>query len=210
VRLLVIAKEPVPGRVKTRLTPPYSPAEAAALAHAALADTLDAVVEACRGRRIRPVVVLDGRPGPWLPPGVEVVEQAGGPFDERLAAAFDAAAGEPALLIGMDTPQVRPDVLAGACEALAGPADAVFGRAVDGGWWALGLRRPGGALLRGIPTSTPHTGAAQRARLHAQALTVVDLPELRDVDTAADVEPVARLAPGTRFAALASRQTAGR
>ena len=68
--LLVIAKEPRPGRVKTRLTPPFTPEEAAALAEAALADTLDAVARTPAERR---VLVLDGTPGPWLPAGFEVV-----------------------------------------------------------------------------------------------------------------------------------------
>lgn len=63
--LLVIAKEPRPGRVKTRLTPPFSPRQAAALAEAALVDTLLAVAAAPVRRR---VLVLDGTPGPWLPP----------------------------------------------------------------------------------------------------------------------------------------------
>ncbi|MDG4866242.1 glycosyltransferase, partial [Streptomyces sp. T-3] len=67
--LLVIAKEPLPGRVKTRLTPPFTPVEAAELAEAALTDTL-AVVRALPARRR--ILVLDGRPGPWLPPGFEV------------------------------------------------------------------------------------------------------------------------------------------
>ncbi|WP_322754366.1 MULTISPECIES: TIGR04282 family arsenosugar biosynthesis glycosyltransferase [unclassified Frankia] len=202
MRLLVIAKEPVPGKVKTRLTPPYSPAEAAALAAAALADTLDTVVEACRRHGARPLVVLEGRPGAWLPPDVPVIDQVDGPFDERLAAAFDTASGEPALLIGMDTPQVSAGVLVAACQALE-QADAVFGRALDGGWWALGLRHADGCVVRGIPTSTARTGALQHARLRAANLTVAELPALRDVDTAADVEPVASLAPAGRFAAAA-------
>src|SRR4051794_33440895 len=96
--LIVIAKEPVPGRVKTRLTPPYTAAEAAYLAEAALADTLAAVVAAPAGRRI---LALAGRPGRWLPSGVRVVPQRGSGLDERLANAF-ADAGGPAVLIGMD------------------------------------------------------------------------------------------------------------
>ncbi|GFE18349.1 hypothetical protein Sgleb_63960 [Streptomyces glebosus] len=63
--LLVIAKEPVPGRVKTRLTPPYTPQEAAALAEAALADTLHTVLKVPVRRR---VLVLDGVPGPCCRP----------------------------------------------------------------------------------------------------------------------------------------------
>jgi glycosyltransferase A (GT-A) superfamily protein (DUF2064 family) len=184
--LLVIAKQPVPGRVKTRLVPPCTHGQAAALAEAALADTLRTVLMAPARRR---VLVLEGRPGPWLPAGFDVVPQCGGPLDERLAAAFAAVRG-PALLIGMDTPQVTPGLLTVDWQA----ADAVFGPASDGGFWALGLR---------VPMSTPTTGAIQRARLLAAGLRVADLPRLRDVDTAADAVAVARQAPRSRFAARA-------
>jgi glycosyltransferase A (GT-A) superfamily protein (DUF2064 family) len=193
--LLVIAKQPVPGRVKTRLVPPCTHEQAAALAEAALADTLRTVLMAPAARR---VLVLDGEPGPWLPPGFDIVPQCGGPLDERLAAAFAAVRG-PALLIGMDTPQVTPGLMAVDWRA----ADAVFGPAADGGFWALGLREPDPALLRGVPMSTSATGAIQRARLVAAGLRVAELPQLRDVDTAADALAVARDAPQSRFAAQA-------
>ncbi|MEW2129076.1 DUF2064 domain-containing protein [Streptomyces sp. NPDC005435] len=191
--LLVIAKEPRPGRVKTRLTPPFSPAQAAALAEAALADTLRAVAAAPAVRRL---LVLDGRPGPWLPDGFEVVPQCAGGLDERLADAFARCTG-PALLIGMDTPQVTPALLTAdfaGCDALFGPAE-------DGGFWALGLARPDPALLRGVPMSVPETGAAQRERLADAGLRVRDLPRLRDVDTVADARAVAALVPHGAFAA---------
>ena len=193
--LLVIAKQPVPGKVKTRLVPPCTYEEAASLAEAALADTLHAVALAPARRR---VLVLDGQPGPWLPPGFDVVPQCAGLLDERLAAAFGGVDG-PALLVGMDTPQVTPALLTVDWRA----ADAVFGPAEDGGFWALGLRAPDPALLRGVPMSTPVTGAIQRGRLLAAGLRVTDLPRLRDVDTAADVAVVARQAPRSRFAARA-------
>jgi glycosyltransferase A (GT-A) superfamily protein (DUF2064 family) len=193
--LLVIAKQPVPGRVKTRLVPPCTYEQAAALAGAALADTLHTVLTVPARRR---VLVLDGQPGPWLPPGFDIVPQCGGPLDERLAAAFAAVEG-PALLIGMDTPQVTSSLLT---VDWAG-TDAVFGPADDGGFWALGLRTPDPALLRGVPMSTPDTGAVQRERLVAAGLRVAGLPRLRDVDTAADAVAVARSAPRSRFAAQA-------
>lgn len=195
--LLVIAKEPRPGRVKTRLTPPFTPREAASLAEAALVDTLRTVAAAPARRR---VLVLEGAPGPWLPPGFDVVPQSAGGLDERLAAAFAGCEG-PALLIGMDTPQVTREHLTvdfSACDAYFGPAE-------DGGFWALGLAVPDPELLRGVPMSTPTTGAVQRARLVAAGLRVRDLPRLRDVDTARDAESVARAAPGSRFAAQLDR-----
>ena len=193
--LLVIAKQPIPGRVKTRLVPPCTHEQAAALAEAALADTLHTVLTVPARRR---VLVLDGRPGPWLPPGFDVVPQCGGPLDERLAGAFATVRG-PALLIGMDTPQVAPGLLSVDWQA----ADAVFGPAADGGFWALGLRVPDPALLRGVTMSTPDTGAVQLGRLLTAGLRVAHLPRLRDVDTAADAVAVARQAPRSRFAARA-------
>lgn len=193
--LLIIAKQPVPGKVKTRLVPPCTYEQAATLAAAALADTLHTLLLVPARRR---VLVLDGRPGPWLPPGFEIVPQRGGLLDERLAWAFAAARG-PALLVGMDTPQVTPDLLAVDWDG----TDAVFGPAADGGFWALGLRAPDPDLLRGVPMSTARTGAIQRTRLVRAGLRVTDLPQLRDVDTAADALAVAHEAPQSRFAARA-------
>ncbi|MFF0287550.1 DUF2064 domain-containing protein [Streptomyces sp. NPDC005262] len=202
--LLVIAKEPLPGLVKTRLTPPFTPAEAAQLAEAALSDTLRTALSLPARRR---VLVLDGRPGPWLPPGIEVVAQCTGRLDERLAAAFGGCAG-PALLIGMDTPQITAADLAPAFSPDAWDGcDAWFGPADDGGFWALGLAAPAPDLVRGVPMSTPETGAVQRRRLVDAGLTVRDLPPLRDVDTAADAAHVAAAAPHGLFASTLARLT---
>ncbi|WP_328297301.1 MULTISPECIES: DUF2064 domain-containing protein [unclassified Streptomyces] len=194
--LLVIAKAPVAGRVKTRLTTAFTPQQAADLARASLRDTLDAVLATPAGRR---VLVLDGQPGAWIPAGIEVVPQSSGGLDARLAAAF-ALAGGPALLIGMDTPQVTPSLLALGLDFTE--ADAWYGPAEDGGFWALGLAEPDPALLLGVPMSVPETGKVQRRRLTDAGLAVQDLPELCDVDTPADAQQVAAAAPGTRFAAL--------
>ncbi|WP_435059794.1 TIGR04282 family arsenosugar biosynthesis glycosyltransferase [Streptomyces sp. bgisy060] len=200
--LLVIAKQPLPGRVKTRLTPPFTPAEAASLAEAALGDTLAAALEVPADRH---VLVLDGQPGAWLPSGFRLLPQVAGGLDVRLAAAFAAYDG-PALLIGMDTPQVTPAVLA---PALCWEEhDAWFGPASDGGFWALGLASPDPALLLGVPMSRPDTGSVQHARLRAAGLRIGALPVLRDVDTAEDAALVAAEAPDTRFAALHGTLTA--
>jgi rSAM/selenodomain-associated transferase 1 len=191
----VIAKAPRAGRVKTRLCPPCTPHEAAALARAALEDTLAAVAATPAKRR---VVALDGPAGGWLPRGFELVVQRGDGLAERLAGAFDDVGG-PALLVGMDTPQITPALLARGLAPLR-DADAVIGPAQDGGYWAIGLRRPDPRVFDGVPMSVSSTGAAQRARLAALGLRTATLPSLRDVDTIADAHAVAASAPGTRFA----------
>jgi uncharacterized protein len=195
--LMVIAKAPVAGRVKTRLTPPCTPGEAAELAAASLRDTFAAAL-ACR-RASRRVLVLDGAPGAWVPDGFEVLPQRGDGLAERLAAAFaDTAA--PAFLVGMDTPQLGPRLLDDGLAALE-QADAVLGLAADGGYWGIGLRRADARVFRGVPMSAADTGAVQRARLEALGLRTAMLPPLRDVDTIADARAVARAAPRSRFAA---------
>ncbi|WP_267242077.1 TIGR04282 family arsenosugar biosynthesis glycosyltransferase [Streptomyces sp. PR69] len=193
--MLVIAKAPVPGRVKTRLTAQFSAREAAWLAEAALADTLETVRATPAARR---VLVLDGQPGDWLPGGFEVVPQCPGSLDVRLAHAFGQCEG-PALLVGMDTPQITCELLTEGLRAAA--RGACFGPAADGGFWALGLARPAPELLLGVPMSTADTGAVQRERLVRAGLTVGELPVLRDVDTPHDAWLVAAEAPWTRFAA---------
>lgn len=204
VTAVVLAKAPVAGRVKTRLTPQYTPDQAAELARAALTDTI-AAVDAWRTSAA--VCALDGEPGDWLPASWTVLPQRAGDLGDRIAGALDdafAVGGGPVLLVGMDTPQLCPAHLAAAASALES-ADAVLGPAADGGWWLLGLRRPDAALVTGVPTSRADTGARQRARLVEHGLHVVDLPVLRDVDTAADADEVARLAPETRFASVQRR-----
>jgi rSAM/selenodomain-associated transferase 1 len=193
--LIVIAKAPVAGRVKTRLCPPCTPVQAAVLAEASLRDTLLAV---SRTRAARRVVALDGAPGPWLPAGFEVIRQRGDGLAERLAAAFEDVGG-PAFLIGMDTPQLRPEWLDAGLHAIS-HGDAALGAALDGGYWGIGLRRADPAVFAGVPMSERRTGAVQRARLATLGLATATLRPLLDVDTFAGALAVAREAPGTRFA----------
>ncbi|MFF5174695.1 DUF2064 domain-containing protein [Micromonospora sp. NPDC000089] len=209
--LLVVAKAPVPGLVKTRLCPPATPAEAARIAAAALRDTLDAVT-ATPG--VLPVLCLagalaDASDGVDLAAalaGWPVLPQRGVDFAARLAHAHaDVAAaypGRPVLQIGMDTPQLTAGRLAAAVRRLGAPdVDAVLGPAADGGWWALGLRDPRQAqALRTVPMSTPDTGRLTWAALADRGLRLRPLPVLRDVDVLADALAVAAAAPRSRFA----------
>jgi glycosyltransferase A (GT-A) superfamily protein (DUF2064 family) len=193
--LIVIAKEPLPGRAKTRLHPPFTLEQAAHLAAAAIDDTLAAVADLPASRRI---LLFDGERPPAAADGYEIVPQTAGDLDERLAAAFDAVDG-PAVLIGMDTPQLLAADLLPAFEP-GSELDAWFGPADDGGFWALGLREPRGDLIRGVPMSRDDTGALQLARL--EGLKIGMLRELTDVDTYDDALRVAASAPATSFARL--------
>ncbi len=188
MHLLIMAKAPVPGRVKTRLCPPCSPEEAAAVAQAALADTLDAVAACGADRRI---LALDGEPGEWLPRGFEVIAQQGDGFDRRLGAAWSHAGG-PGFQVGMDTPQVTATDLNDALAALDRPGDAaVLGPALDGGWWGIGMLRPHPRAFAGVPMSSSATGEAQRVRLESLGMEVTMLAQQRDIDTYADLMAVA-------------------
>jgi len=195
--LLVIAKAPRPGRVKTRLCPPCTPVEAAALAAAALADTLAVLARVPARRR---VVALEGPPGPWLAPGFDVVPQVSGDLSARLAGAFEAVRG-PAFLVGMDTPQLSVELVAYAIATLAErDTDAVLGPAADGGWWGIGLKRSDARVFDQVEMSTDRTHDQQVARLAELGYRTRALPSLRDVDHFGDALAVADLAPTTRFA----------
>lgn len=195
--VLVVAKAPVAGRVKTRLCPPCTPDQAAVIAEAALADTLTAVA---RCGAVRKIVALEGEPGPWLPSGFEVIPQTSGDLGRRLTAAWQAVGG-PGLQIGMDTPQLSSELLDHALGQLMTPSvDAVLGPAEDGGWWAIGLRRADPRVFVGVPMSTPATGAAQLARLEQLGMSVRTLAALRDLDHIEDGLAIAHLHPALRTA----------
>lgn len=196
VTLLVIAKEPRPGRVKTRLCPPCSADQAAAIAAAALADTLDAVARTPARRR---VCVLDGSPGAWLPAGFDVVEQVEGGLDRRLDAAFAAVEG-PALLVGMDTPQLRAaDLTRTVAMWSMADTDAVVGPATDGGYWCIGFRSRVAGAFDGVPMSESTTCDRQLERLADLGLDVALVDEFVDVDKFADAVAVAADLEDGRF-----------
>jgi uncharacterized protein len=198
---MVIAKTPEAGRVKTRLTPPLSAAQACEVAWACLIDTLGAASGVAAERH---VLVLDGAPGSWVPAGFEVIAQRGRGLGDRLTAAFQDV-DDTAIVLAMDTPQVDSSALSDALVALDGSTDSVIGPATDGGYWLIGLRRgiDPTAVFSEVPMSTPDTGRAQVQRLLSLGLTTVTLGELRDVDTIDDVRAVAAEFPETRLGRLA-------
>ncbi len=203
--VVVLAKSPVAGSVKTRLSPTFSTREAAALASAAIRDTLDAVADATPRHT---VIAWDGPPARWLPATATVIGQRGQGLDERLENVFadllSADDDRPTLLVGMDTPQLTAADLDVGWDG----ADAVLGLCEDGGYWAIGFRRHHPGAILGVPMSTARTGADQLGRLHAMGLRVRLLPRMTDVDGPADARLVADLAPDSRFGRLHRRLVA--
>jgi uncharacterized protein len=203
MHISVIAKEPRPGFVKTRLCPPCSPEQAAALAAAALLDTLDAVDQLVLTARndgidLAPTLVFDGDPGAWTRPGYSVIPQRGGGLEERLANAFSDLG--PGFIVGMESPHAISSI-ACALRSVQGGEDAI-GLAEDGGYWVIGLGHVDSErvvdLFHGVPMSASNTGLAQLTRLHSHKRSVYLLPQARDLDTIDDVR------------AVAQRQTSGR
>jgi len=209
VQLVVIAKAPVAGKVKTRLCPPCTPEEAALIAESALRDTLAAVAGTPARRH---VLAVDGEPGAWLPNGFDVIHQRGAGLDERLANAFDdcfAHSPGPVVIVGMDTPQLHSSDLLAAATVLQTDAPlsqetpggrAVLGPAEDGGYWLIGLDRHLPTAIRGVPMSEPHTGRAQADRLIGLGYAIQQLRPLLDVDAYPDAQRVAGALPESQFA----------
>ncbi|MBM7774287.1 glycosyltransferase A (GT-A) superfamily protein (DUF2064 family) [Actinokineospora baliensis] len=210
--LLVLAKSPRPGFVKTRLCPPATPEQAAKVAAAALLDTVLALREVPDAQ---PVIALSGD----LDEAVDraelraalrdlpVIVQRGETLGERITAAHEDVAellpGADSLQVGMDTPQISPELLGACCRALRSHGtDALLGPAADGGWWVLGLRDPRQAkVIIDVPTSRDDTGERTADALRGHGLHLVGAPELTDVDTVDDARLVAASVPGSRFAA---------
>lgn len=207
VTLLVVAKAPEPGRAKTRLAATVGDRVAAEIAAAALLDTLDAVAAApVAGRVVALAGDLDAAANAaeirQRLASFTVIAQRGADFAARLANAHaDAAGGFPVLQIGMDTPQVTADLLAGCARRLL-ETQAVLGPARDGGWWVLGVGEPAMArCLRTVPMSAPDTGDLTLKALRGNGIDVVTVEALADVDVVDDVAVVRdACAPASRFA----------
>jgi uncharacterized protein len=184
-RILVFAKQPVPGRVKTRLIPALGPEGAARLAAKMLRETLsEALATGCE-------VELWGEPDPaaWYEgPPVKLRPQGAGGLGERLAGAARGTieGGSPAMLIGTDCPELDRSRLAAAAAAL-GAYDAVIHPAEDGGYALLGLRRFEAALFEDMPWSTSAVFEETRSRVEALGWSLRVGDTLRDIDEPEDL-----------------------
>lgn len=189
---IIFAKEPVPGQVKTRLTPPFSPGEAARLYGAFLADVLEET--ACIPEMECALAYDPAGAGKFfqdLAPGVRRFPQEGRDLGERQARAFawGAATGFQNVLIrGSDTPDLPGATLLQAMRRLAsGPARVVLGPTPDGGYYLVGLRDPQPQLFAGISWSSDTVLADTLSRARELSLGVHLLRYWQDIDNYADL-----------------------
>jgi len=200
--LVVFAKDPVPGRVKTRLSPPFTPELAAAFYAAMLEDVLEASTTYARDNGLVPILAIDPPEAvagfqTRVPTGFRVVAQRGRDLSQRMeAAAQDAfAAGlSPVLLRGSDSPAMEGETVRAACEAL-GRAGLVVCPDLDGGYNLVGLAEPAPGLFD-HPMSTASVLDDTLARARAAGLRCEVLATGFDIDR---IEDLANLQ--TRYAA---------
>ncbi|MBW1991799.1 MAG: TIGR04282 family arsenosugar biosynthesis glycosyltransferase [Deltaproteobacteria bacterium] len=196
--LLIFAKEPVPGQVKTRLSPPLSPAQAAELYRCFLADVME---EMARLSGVDLAVAHDPAPArdffaALAPPGTRLVPQARGNLGRRLKEAVDwgFSLGYPAVLVrNSDSPDLPGEFVREGAEALlAGRADAVLGPCPDGGYYLVGLRQPCPELFQQVAWSTPAVLQQTLERAGEVGLQVHLLPPWPDIDDLAGLRRFAR------------------
>jgi rSAM/selenodomain-associated transferase 1 len=185
-RLIVMAKAPVAGRVKTRIASVLGVAAAVRFARHSAAAVLQRVAADPRWSTTLAVTPDSAARGRFWPRGVSVGPQGGGDLGVRMQRLFDRAPPGPAVIVGTDVPRIARAHIAAAFRLLGGH-DAVFGPAEDGGYWLVGFRRRPRPLrpFGGVRWSTPHALADTIANLRGRS--VARLPTLSDVDTAADL-----------------------
>lgn len=190
-RLLIFAKSPEPGRVKTRLAEQIGAAASAEVYRACVEMTLE------RLRRFQPEAVVHvdppesiARMRAWLGEGWELRPQQGETLGARLAAAtheaFEAGVSQ-VVVIGTDSPWLPAGRIDEAFEALA-THQVAAGPTEDGGYYLIGLSTPAPEIFAGIDWSTPRVYAQTVANSRAAGLTLCELPLGYDVDRVEDVE----------------------
>ncbi|MBI5711094.1 MAG: TIGR04282 family arsenosugar biosynthesis glycosyltransferase [Candidatus Eisenbacteria bacterium] len=186
-RILVFARRPAPGRVKTRLSPALPADLACALYRGMLRDALDAAAGCAAGERLLYWDEPGGDEELPVPAGLAQRVQSGADLGERLTSAFAAALSAPgdrAVAIGADCPGLAADRLEAAFAGLQAH-DAVLGPTGDGGYYLVGLARAAPALFAGVEWSTPRVLEQTLERARAAGLTMRTLGRLDDLDTPA-------------------------
>lgn len=191
--LILMGKAPVPGTVKTRLSPPLPPGDAAALYACLLEDAAEMASRLPRVRRYLFFAPGDGishfRADPFS--AFDLRPQDGADLGERMERAVNSAYSGGArrvVVIGADCPALSARRIRSAFRELSDSAGAVFGPAEDGGFYLVGTRLPFPFPLRGIEWGTATVLAASLARCREAGIPYALLPRERDVDTAEDLD----------------------
>lgn len=190
--VVIMAKAPRPGTVKTRLCPPLSPMEAAELYHCFLLDTI-AKLRTCRQTSL--CIAYTPRTAKSvftaLAPGVPLLPQRGPDLGGRMADCFAqlfARGYTDVLLTGSDLPTLPRQVVQQALDLMATPQiDVVLGPSEDGGYYLIGLHTLHRELFEAMTWSTSQVLAETVRRAEAQGLHIAYLPPWFDVDTPADL-----------------------
>lgn len=185
-RLVVLAKVPVAGRVKTRLARDIGTGRATWMFRHTLAAVLGRVARSAHWRTVLSIAPDNQVATRVLPRGPARRPQGAGDIGRRMSRPFERLPPGPVVLIGVDLPDVRPEPIRRAFRLL-GSHDAVFGPATDGGFWLVGFRRRP-AIRAGFGTvrwSSPHTLADTLANLAGMSIaftaTLSDLDDARDL-----------------------------
>lgn len=189
--LVVMAKVPRVGRVKTRLSPPLSAAQAAELNIAFLKDTLACLQQVAETQQAMPLISYtpvgeeDGFVG-IVPDDVHLLAQRGDGFGERLRTTAEdllSAGFRAVCLIDSDSPSVPATAYAQAVRHLLSGEDcAVLGPSDDGGYYLLGINAPHPRLFEEITWSTELVAEQTRQRALEISLPLYSLPDWYDVD----------------------------
>lgn len=191
--LVIMAKEPRPGRVKTRLQPRLSPEESADLYHCFLRDRIEGV----RGLSGIKKAIAYSPPSAarffarLAPADFALFPQRGKDLSDRLTAAASFQGERPhgaISIIDSDSPDLPPSLVLDSFRLLRGGADVVFGPCHDGGYYLVGMRRPCPGLFDAIPWSTDRVLSASLARAASLKLKAEVLPPWRDTDTFDDLQ----------------------
>ena len=193
IAVLIMAKQPVPGTVKTRLQPVLSDSDIAALYDGFLRDRISQV-RSLRG--VIPVIGYTPAAGrPYfteLAPDFVLLPQHGDGLSTRLTCLFQHLLGmghDGVIATDSDSPTLPTEHLQCAVDRLTDPgADVVLGPSDDGGYYLIGLRRGYPALFDGMPWSTPQVYDETLRRAEALGVRVTALPRWYDVDTPVEFE----------------------
>ena len=183
--LVIMAKRPEAGRVKTRLARDIGVTEAMRVYRTVLRQTLQALSKDPRWQTLIAVSPDESIYDPVWPRGIDLIGQGKGNLGVRMQRILDVLPPGPVIIVGSDVPSITRSDIASAFQAL-GFHDAVFGPAPDGGYWLVGAKRMPKVLqmFSGVRWSSKNAMSDTLANLNGKRVTTIN--EIADLDEAGD------------------------